>query len=307
MSMRGNRYNMPISRPEENSRSSPSIYSSYNMGNLGFIDQVQKITEQIDDVLGTISPPIRPYLPGIGRFLIVCTFLEDALRIISQWNEQLHYLWNMRSIPYYIAFLFLFINVICMIGGTISIVFRKRLEIGIGSLMFVIISQAIAYGLLFNFQFFSRNLSLIGGLLLALSDVFVRERRSLPGLPMIEDKDKSKYLQLAGRILLIFLFVSYMFSRKWSILGGLFNVFGLLCCILVVIGFKARFCACFLVCMLSIQNLMMNPYWKYHYNNPTRDYLRYEYFQTLSIVGGLILLVSSGAGKISIDEKKKIY
>jgi len=176
-------------------------------------------------------------------------------------------------------------------------------------LMFVIVSQALVYGLLFNFQFFFRNLSLIGGLLMALSDAFVRDRRnlSLPGLPMIEDKDKSKYLQLAGRILLICLFLAYMVAKKWTILGGVFNLLGLAACILVVIGFKARLSACFLVVMLSIQNLMLNPYWRYSVHNPTRDYLRYEHFQTLSIVGGLILLVNSGAGRISIDEKKKIY
>lgn len=32
------------------------------------------------------------YLPAIGRFLIVVTFLEDALRIVTQWSDQLSYL-----------------------------------------------------------------------------------------------------------------------------------------------------------------------------------------------------------------------
>lgn len=32
----------------------------------------------------------------IGRFLIVVTFLEDALRIITQWNDQLLYLHDYR-------------------------------------------------------------------------------------------------------------------------------------------------------------------------------------------------------------------
>jgi hypothetical protein len=37
------------------------------------------------------------YLPAIGRFLIVVTFLEDALRIITQWNDQLLYLHDWRK------------------------------------------------------------------------------------------------------------------------------------------------------------------------------------------------------------------
>ena len=36
------------------------------------------------------------YLPAIGRFLIVVTFLEDALRIVTQWNDQLVYLHDWR-------------------------------------------------------------------------------------------------------------------------------------------------------------------------------------------------------------------
>jgi hypothetical protein len=36
------------------------------------------------------------YLPAIGRFLIVVTFLEDALRIITQWSDQLLYLNDYR-------------------------------------------------------------------------------------------------------------------------------------------------------------------------------------------------------------------
>lgn len=36
------------------------------------------------------------YLPVIGRFLIIVTFLEDALRIVTQWSEQLYYLHDYR-------------------------------------------------------------------------------------------------------------------------------------------------------------------------------------------------------------------
>jgi hypothetical protein len=43
---------------------------------------------------------LNRYLPGIGRFLIVVTFLEDALRIMTQWNDQLTYLHDYRhSMP----------------------------------------------------------------------------------------------------------------------------------------------------------------------------------------------------------------
>lgn len=274
-----------------------------------FLQRFHALTEQIDTALGHIAGPIKPYLPAIGRFLIVATFLEDALRIVTQWGDQLNYISHARKVPYFLAILFLLTNVVAMLIGSFSVVSRKRLEVGVGSLIFVVVSQALVYGLLFNLSFFFRNLSLLGGLFMALSDAYVRDKRSLslPGLPLLEDKDKSKYFQLTGRILLIFLFLTYLMTKKWSFLSAIFNILGLVACSLVVIGFKARLSASVLVIMLSIQNLIKNPYWRYAASHPSRDYLRYEHFQTLSIVGGLILVVSAGAGKISIDEKKKIY
>ena len=56
------------------------------------LDAIREQTSKIEDWLDTVSDPIKPYLPAIGRFLIVVTFLEDALRIVTQWGDQLHYL-----------------------------------------------------------------------------------------------------------------------------------------------------------------------------------------------------------------------
>jgi hypothetical protein len=56
------------------------------------LDAIRQQTSKIEDWLDTISDPVKPYLPIIGRFLIVVTFLEDALRIVTQWNDQLRYL-----------------------------------------------------------------------------------------------------------------------------------------------------------------------------------------------------------------------
>jgi hypothetical protein len=60
------------------------------------LDAIRKQTSKIEDFLDTLSEPLKPYLPAIGRFLIVVTFLEDALRIITQWSDQLEYLHQYR-------------------------------------------------------------------------------------------------------------------------------------------------------------------------------------------------------------------
>lgn len=54
--------------------------------------QVREVAGKIEDVVDIYSQPLRPHLASIGRFLIVVTFLEDALRIMTQWGDQVWYL-----------------------------------------------------------------------------------------------------------------------------------------------------------------------------------------------------------------------
>jgi len=66
------------------------------------LDALRVQTSKVEDFLDTISEPIKPYLPAIGRFLIVVTFLEDALRIVTQWNDQLLYLNSYRHSMFFV-------------------------------------------------------------------------------------------------------------------------------------------------------------------------------------------------------------
>lgn len=56
------------------------------------LEKIRAISKQIEDNVEIYSQPLKPHLPALGRFLIVVTFLEDALRIVSQWSDQLWYL-----------------------------------------------------------------------------------------------------------------------------------------------------------------------------------------------------------------------
>lgn len=48
------------------------------------------------EALNRLLTGYHRYMPAIGRFLIVVTFLEDALRIITQWSDQILYLHDYR-------------------------------------------------------------------------------------------------------------------------------------------------------------------------------------------------------------------
>ena len=61
------------------------------------VEKLRYYAKQIEDYVEIYSQPLRPHLPAIGRFLIIVTFLEDSLRIITQWGDQLWYLQKYAS------------------------------------------------------------------------------------------------------------------------------------------------------------------------------------------------------------------
>jgi len=271
------------------------------------LDAIREQTSKIEDFLDTLSEPVKPYLPAIGRFLIVVTFLEDALRIITQWSDQLLYLHDYRKIPTGLTHLFLIVNVLAMVSCSTLVIARKYSDYAVAGLIGVVVTQALGYGLIFDLNFFLRNLSVMGGLLMVLSDSWMKKSKAFAGLPQLEEKDRKMYFQLAGRVLLIFLFIGFIFSGKWSIWRVIVALLGFVACVMVVVGFKAKFSAIMLVVILSVFNLLVNNFWTLHEHHPHKDFAKYDFFQILSIVGGLLLLVNSGPGKYSLDEKKKVY
>ena len=148
-----------------------------------------------------------------------------------------------------------------MTACSVLIIARKYSEYAVIGLIGVVVTQALGYGLIFDLNFFLRNLSVMGGLLMVLSDSWVRKKFAPAGLPQIDEKDRKMYFQLAGRVLLIFLFIGFVFAGDWSV-GRIFViVVGLVACVMVVVGFKAKWSAIILVMILSIFNILVNNFW----------------------------------------------
>ncbi|KAJ2340590.1 ER-derived vesicles protein erv29 [Coemansia sp. RSA 2671] len=85
------------------------------------------------------------------------------------------------------------------------------------------------------------------------------------------------------------------------------SAIGGLSCLMVAVGFKAKYSAIVLVTILSVFNLAVNNWWTIDFNPVHRDFVKYDFFQTLSIMGGFLLLVNVGPGGFSVDEKKKNF
>jgi uncharacterized membrane protein YphA (DoxX/SURF4 family) len=148
-----------------------------------------------------------------------------------------------------------------MVSSSVLVIARRHSEYAVGGLIGVIITQALGYGLIFDLNFFLRNLSVMGGLIMVLSDSWVRKKFAPAGLPSLDEKDRKMYFQLAGRVLLIFLFIGFVFAGEWSFWRVLVIIVGAVACVMVVVGFKAKWSAIVLVMILSIFNLLVNNFW----------------------------------------------
>jgi ER-derived vesicles protein len=128
---------------------------------------------------------------------------------------------------------------------------KKHTVFAVGGLFLVVVSQSIGYGLLFDGAFFLRSLSVVGGLLMLLSEALSKRKSLFPGLPALSERDRSTYFQLAGRILLVCLFLGFIFAGEMTWTRISISAIGFVACIMVVVGFKAKWSAIFLILFLS--------------------------------------------------------
>ncbi|AMD21971.1 HFR116Wp [Eremothecium sinecaudum] len=280
----------------------PSTYNKRS-GQSEMFQKFEQFSKKIEDLTDhPIVQKIVPYTPTIARFFIVATFYEDSIRIASQWPEQVFFLSHFRHFPYMFVVLFLMVVAIFMMIGATMILLRKQTVYATGILCICILSQGFVYGLFSGSTFVLRNFSVIGGLLITFGDSIVKNRITFGMLPELTSKDgRTKgYLLLAGRILIILMFVTFTFGKNW--LTIIVTIAGTIC---IAIGYKTKFASIVLCLILAFYNITLNNYW--FYGSAKRDFLKYEFYQNLNIIGGLLLVINTGAGDISFDEKKKIY
>lgn len=111
---------------------------------------------------------------------------------------------------------------------------------------------------------------------MVLSDSLSVRKNIFAGLPTLEinETDRKKYFQLAGRVLLIFLFLGFVFNGTFTVARAFVSLVGLVACVMVAVGFKAKWSALFLVSTLSIFNVFINNWWAVHSGHPQRDFLK---------------------------------
>jgi len=200
------------------------------------------------------------------------------------------------------------------------------------------------YSQLTNWEFILETTTIMGGLLVLLSHEQLNAQASaaslsLPGgsKPSESLKVKANRLQMVGRVLITAIFLYYAFvkvhgyAQRASKIEGTplveaLLVLGLLCMSsLVIVGMKSRWCALLFALVMAASAFYMHPFWAYMnpYSKETylmegvpmmegyeveaftmADHQRYFFFQRMSTVGALLLLVVHGPGNFSMDEQQ---
>jgi len=264
----------------------------------------RELLAKAEDIADQVLRQSKHILPHVARLCLISTFLEDGIRMWVQWKEQREYMDMSWGFGWFVATLFVVINMVGQIGGCIMVLARYKVSIACVILFGVVVLQTIAYSILWDVHFLFRNLSLIGALLLVLAESRVEGRSLFAGVPSMGDNKPKTYLQLTGRILIVFMFVTLLYFEL-SVLQVIQNVIGSLLMLLVTVGYKTKLSALILVLWLTSLNFYQNDWWNVPSHKPMRDFLKYDFFQTLSVVGGLLMVVSLGPGGVSMDEHKK--
>uniref|UniRef100_A0A6I8PLN6 Surfeit locus protein 4 n=1 Tax=Ornithorhynchus anatinus TaxID=9258 RepID=A0A6I8PLN6_ORNAN len=252
----------------------------------------------------TFSCLMKLYLAHVARLCLVSTFLEDGLRMWFKWNEQRDYIDRSWGSGPFLATSFVVLNMSGQLVGCILLLARKFVPYTCFGLYGIIFMQVIAYSVLRNFKFLMRNMAIGGGLLLLLSEWRSEGRSKLVGVPRMDGIFPRPYMQLCGRVLLVLTFLSLLHLEvtAFSIFQ---DILGVAMIVLVAIGFRTKLAALTLVIRLSVLNLAKNAFWTVPAERPLHDFLKYDFFHSVSVIGGLLLVVAMGPGKASIDERKK--
>lgn len=140
--------------------------------------------------------------------------------------------------------------------------------------------------------------------MLLLAEVSGEAKSMFAGVPTMGGNQRQSYMQLAGRLLVIIMFLT-LFSFDFSIFRIAIFLVGSALMVCVAIGYKTKLSALILVICLLLMNIFVNAFWMVPANRVMRDFMKYDFFQTLSVIGGLLYVVALGPGGVSLDEHKK--
>uniref|UniRef100_A0A7S0XID0 Surfeit locus protein 4 n=1 Tax=Erythrolobus madagascarensis TaxID=708628 RepID=A0A7S0XID0_9RHOD len=274
-------------------------------------ESVKNAVKEVNSQVKKAKKIFKPYLPLITRVLIVATFVEDGIRCFYEFGGQVDFLKHQYGIPKAICGILIVITTIMsLLGAALILTQKPQLEkFGCYALISFVLYQQAMYGRHSpigsgNFGFLMRNLCLAGTLLMLLVQGRMSQgHTALPGIPDPGDKTTTvTYIQLAARALIVLLSLEFL-----STLGPIGTLTTIPVLLAVLAGYKSQISGSLLLLIYFLHNVINSAFWSVRTDSYRgefdREVKRYEFVQTISIMGGLLLLVASGPGALSLDEK----
>lgn len=250
----------------------------------------------------------KKYLPMIGRFLTVLTFMEDSFRILTGFGEQVDFVSNHLHIPlvYPLACVFVLFSLVAQTIGSVLILVNKKVNFAaciLGAFLFL---SFFVFGLNApewvhvngRDSFIIRIVAQSGALImLAAQESMVKKRgsqRAFAGnLTIVDPLAAAHKLQLLGRCMVVALCLSVF--RHGLVSGIITSMVG----VMVMAGFKARI-ATMVVCFIFVFSMFAT----HDFQHGSMEAVLFVLCQDLSIFGGLItLLLNANDQGISVDRK----
>merc|ERR1712216_256197 len=237
------------------------------------------------------------------------TFVEDGIRMPLTWSDQMTFMTSVRNFHSAFAACVLVASMVTQLGGSFFVLRAGRhVKAGAYTLLTFTALQPFLYGMHLDLDFMSRALTIAGGLLFL---VWAEQKKAGCKLDMfsmgsLSDENSGDRLQLAGRLLLPILFL-FQALQSVSAAPSVLNVLSLLVLsslsLMTCVGFKTEWSSLALTAILGVSAVWMYPFWRV--DSLHVDYMRYHFFLTLSMMGGMMLLTLHGPGGLSLDGSKK--
>ena len=82
-----------------------------------------------------------------------------------------------------------------MTACSIMVIGRRYPMYAVGGLVGVVVVQGFGYGLMFDLNFFLRNLSVVGGILMVFAESISKRKELFAGIPNVSEEERKHYGQ----------------------------------------------------------------------------------------------------------------
>ena len=299
----------------------------------GFEDSVSRTQSRTPKPVAQSTASI--ILMYLGTTLAVTTYLEDAVRSIFNWDDQVKYAGSATGMPIAVSYVVLALVTIVQVASPLIVVPASvapalaRPIMALCMLLSVtVVIQPFLFSQLSNSELVILLLAQLGvsGLVFAEAHFVAFPRRNPFAAHMaIEEVRQSAelvpWMQLMSRMLLTIDLAVDFGARLLEILFGSSStphatsslsmllmsttyLLVLLSGVMVWVGFKTEFCACVIALAAFIDAFVRYPFWLAA-TASAADVERFHFFQMMAPVGGFLLLVALGPGRFSIDRQAK--